>query len=632
MGVLEWPAWILAAGMTVAAGATTALQPPLAIAVAIGAIDFAGDGSTGEGRASLEFRDEAGGMRVQAVLRDVDFGRAAAFAGRWWPRLAAQAISAGKLDLTVDCRLQAWMPADCMLHGSLRGLAIQGLNSAEDAAFAFSVHYVRTPAGAEWSGDVSLTAGMIYLEPGFTVAGIDPGFLLKVEAQPIVAAYTLAESNDGRWSLRRLRLDHPGVVAAEFSGDLQLAPALAPRAYDLRLASASVARLYASYLQPLLFGTNFGGLATAGSLTLAAQGEGEHLLRLSLQCRGCHFDDELQRFGLYGIEGGIEIHGAEAPIASQLTWEGASIHRLEIGPGRIDWESRAGLLRARAWRDVAIFDGALHIDSLDIADLGSRQPRLTLSGAVLPITLSSLSAAFGWPPLAGQLAGQIPRLTYTAKQLRVDGDLELKVFDGSVRIRDLRVSELFGAVPRLRADVVAEDLDLERLTSTFSFGSIHGRLAGEIRDLRLEAWQPVAFDAYFATPEDDPTPHRISRQAVDNLSRLGAGASSALSQGWLALIPSYSYGRLGVGCTLAQGFCTLRGVAPAGDDSFYILTRGGLFPPWISIKGSGQRIAWQALVTGLQQIARGEWELDIGVGPQRRYRDGDVAPNTAIGE
>jgi len=54
------------------------------------------------------------------------------------------------------------------------------------------------------------------------------------------------------------------------------------------------------------------------------------------------------------------------------------------------------------------------------------------------------------------------------------------------------------------------------------------------------------------------------------------------------------------------------GVGDAADGSFSILTRGGILPPWIGIKGSGRRIKWQTLVDGIKQISEGNWELDVG--------------------
>mgnify|MGYP006904091352 FL=1 len=249
-----------------------------------------------------------------------------------------------------------------------------------------------------------------------------------------------------------------------------------------------------------------------------------------------------------------------------------------------------------------------------LEEFGTSRARLVLAGRIEPITLSKLTTAFGWMPLAGQLSGSIPSLTISRRRIGVDGDLDIGVFGGHVSLAGLRVTDMFSAVPLLQTDVRVRGLDLAQLTSTFAFGNIEGRLDGDIADLRLEAWQPVSFDAFLATPEDDDTPHRISRQAVDNLSRIGAGSGGPLASGWLALIPSYSYGRLGLGCRLVNGTCHLRGVEPVPGGGFRMLTRGGLWPPWIEIRGAGEQVAWQTLLDGVAQIAEGGVEVEVNVG------------------
>jgi hypothetical protein len=118
----------------------------------------------------------------------------------------------------------------------------------------------------------------------------------------------------------------------------------------------------------------------------------------------------------------------------------------------------------------------------------------------------------------------------------------------------------------------------------------------------LQAWRPVYFEAELATPEDDRTRHRISQRAVDNLGFIGGGATAALSSGLLRYFKEYSYGRLGVSCRLYNGACELGGVEKT-DDGFLLLTRGGVLPPWIEVRGTGRSIDWYDLVEGMKRIA-----------------------------
>jgi len=38
-------------------------------------------------------------------------------------------------------------------------------------------------------------------------------------------------------------------------------------------------------------------------------------------------------------------------------------------------------------------------------------------------------------------------------------------------------------------------------------------------------------------------------------------------------------------------------------EGFIIVSRGGLLPPWIEVKGTGHSITWVALVEGLKTIS-----------------------------
>ena len=388
----------------------------------------------------------------------------------------------------------------------------------------------------------------------------------------------------------------------------------APRwsALDFSLQAKNAASFYSIYMQPIALDTAFGSLETAGGMELRIIGENDAIEEFDVQFESVYLDDENGRFALYGLEGGIHLHGGEDIRQSRLHWDGAAVYRVEFGAGRIDWRSSDRNLRVSDWQDVRIFDGGIRIESLEIENFSLHGTRASLSGALTPITLSALTAAFDWMPLSGKISGEIPRLTYVNNRLSMDGDLSVNVFDGTVVLGELEIDQLFSTVPVLESEIEIQGLDLEALTDTFSFGNISGTLNGAIRDLKLEAWHPISFRAEVATPAGDEKPHRISQQAVDNLGRLGAGTGTALSQGWLGLIPSYSYGRLGISCQLTNGYCQMGGVEDAGDGSFYILTRGGILPPWIDVKGTGRKIKWQTLVDGIRQISQGNWELDLG--------------------
>jgi hypothetical protein len=185
--------------------------------------------------------------------------------------------------------------------------------------------------------------------------------------------------------------------------------------------------------------------------------------------------------------------------------------------------------------------------------------------------------------------------------LTLPAPLDAHVFDGRVRVSDLRLEDAFGKWPRLDADIELERLDLEQVTHAFSFGRITGRLSGRVHHLKLFDWMPVAFDAELHTPADDTATHRISQRAVATISSIGgsgASVTAALSSGFLRFFQDFSYDRLGWSCRLENEVCAMNGIEAAKSGGFYIVKGEGL--PRIDVIGNAERVDWPRLVEQLR--------------------------------
>ena len=112
--------------------------------------------------------------------------------------------------------------------------------------------------------------------------------------------------------------------------------------------------------------------------------------------------------------------------------------------------------------------------------------------------------------------------------MRIGGTLLVQAFDGKIVVHNLRIDELFSPAPGLATDSLLKHLALAALTHTIAFGKSEGRLSGSINHLYLENWQPVYFEAELATPEQDPSRHRISQRAVAHLTDLGGGMTTSM--------------------------------------------------------------------------------------------------------
>jgi hypothetical protein len=203
----------------------------------------------------------------------------------------------------------------------------------------------------------------------------------------------------------------------------------------------------------------------------------------------------------------------------------------------------------------------------------------------------------------GTISGNIPGVALRDGVLAVEGQIAFDVFDGQILLSGLRVERPFGVLPSLAANLDVHDLDLQQVTHTFSFGQISGRMEGYVHDLRMLDWKPVAFDAWFGTPEGEKS-QNISRQAVNRLTSIGGGgATAALTGPVMKLFSNFSYRRLGLGCRLQNNTCEVRGL---DDDASSVLIMEGAGVPKIMIRAFNRQMDFPQLISGLTAAAEGE--------------------------
>jgi hypothetical protein len=272
-----------------------------------------------------------------------------------------------------------------------------------------------------------------------------------------------------------------------------------------------------------------------------------------------------------------------------------------LGASRFAFDSGRDFIHLAQPLELPVLDGTLGIDDFQLEFAEDAPLRWQVNGLLEPVSLSQLSLALGWPELAGKLSGVIPNVRYNDGNLVVGGILLIRVFDGEVTLRNLTLEKPFGLVPRLQVDARADNIDLETLTRTFSFGKIEGRLNGRIEGLEMTSWRPVAFDAEFATPANDRSRHRISQRAVDNISSIGgAGVGGALSRSFLRFFEDFPYDRLGIRCRLENGICDMGGIEPAAEG--YYLVKGRFIPPRLDVIGFADRVNWDTLIAQIMAV------------------------------
>lgn len=502
---------------------------------------------------AMDLERVSGHWRLRLSTRGLEPGPAWTFAAKqgWLPALE---VSTGEFSLSLQFSAGSLDPA-VQMDAALSGVDFSdaaGLHAGEQ----LNVRVTGRSSGADgdWqsTAELSVDAGQMYLHPLFVDAGAAPIALS-------VAGSIHPES--GALQLPVVSFHHSGVVRVE--GMLTIDRAGTVQMADLRLSPTPLEPLYSSYLQPFVVGTPLDALKVEGRVDARLywpSPQGGRQLQLNFHDAGIEDDDE--RFRVFGIGGHLDWrssgHSDSNSDSTTLTWGGGQFYRIDFGAGTLEGRFAGRRFDLAAPLSVPLLEGALRVNTLEVAAIGTPHLAWNFRAALQPMSLQALTRSLAWPPFSGTLAGDIPLVSYAGGTITVDGSLDLEVFDGTVRLRQLSIDDPFGVIPVLRADVDFQDLSLDALTSTFSFGNIQGKLQGRVHGLMLKDWKPTTFDARFATPDDDDSRHRISQRAVENLASLG-GAGAVLSSTFLRVFEEFSYRRLGISCRLHNGVCEMDG-------------------------------------------------------------------------
>jgi hypothetical protein len=360
---------------------------------------------------------------------------------------------------------------------------------------------------------------------------------------------------------------------------------------------------YARYASAWLATLGWKNLATDGSLSGSIAMT--HGVPSHFALRADHVDvaDGEGRIALADLNGGLDWAAQDPQPASALSWQSLAFYKVPFGPAQLRMKSDGGALTLTAPAQVPLLNGELALQQLTWRPAADKQDRINASFAVTGIDVGALCTLFGWPQFPGTLAGAVPSLRYSGDSLVFDGGLSVNVFGGFVDVTSLTLQQPFGVAPVMTGDVDLRQLDLGQLTGVFDFGSITGKLDGDIAGLKLVNWQPVAFDASLRATSGG----RISQRALKSLTSVGGGGIAAGLQGLaLNLFKTFGYSRIGLNCVLRAGVCTMGGLEPAGTDAqagYTIVEGSGL--PHISVIGHERQVDWATLVDRLKAATQG---------------------------
>ncbi|WP_152555611.1 C4-dicarboxylate ABC transporter [Methylomarinum vadi] len=498
----------------------------------------------------------------------------------------------GAANLAFDLRGSKAQLQELFIDALLKRVSLQAGNklAGEAITLATTLRASRQPKQWHWRSDADFREGGLYVEPVFLEANEGKAISLSGEG--------VWRPGSDEINLHSAVLRHPSVGELDAVATLGLnsAPLLRQARISARIPDLTTAAPI--YLTPFLEAGAFAGLAPAGRLDIGLSMKSDAIEDISLDFSGLGIDDPQRRFQVVDAEGKIDWRPRNAAVSS-LGWRQLKLKAIPIEAGRIEFITEGQQFKLQQPADIPLLGGQLNIQRFSYA-AENDDTDVHFSGALHNLSLEQLSQALGWTPLSGEISGRIPSVSYRNKKLELNGKLTMQVFDGEVTIKKLASSGMFSDFAQFYADIDVDNLDLNAITRKFQFGSIEGRLSGYAHNLYLENWRPVSFYAWFGTPEDDDSRHRISQKAVENIASIGGGgAADAISRGFMRFFDNFGYDKLGFGCYLNNGVCQMMGVEPA-ENGYYLVKGGGL--PRIDVIGYNPRLDWNVLLQRLRRI------------------------------
>jgi hypothetical protein len=427
-----------------------------------------------------------------------------------------------------------------------------------------------------------------------------------------VALQIEAIGDAGGWRLPLLRWGDGGTLATQ--GSAAIAPDGSLRALDIQIDSDDLSPIADRYLSGWLGGFGLGKLSVTGRLRTRV-----HLDATGMRGFDAHFDQVDVRepggkFRFDRLDGDLRF-SADAPVDSVLRWGSGHLYGLDFGAAELPLHSADGAIALRGSTVVEAIGGKLRFDRFQLRPPQGEKGMQANFGLTLDeFDIGKLAQSMGWPAFRGTLSGSIPDARYLDDKLVFEGGLEMRVFDGSVEVSSLAMERPFGVAPTVSADLALDDLDLLSVTEVFDFGSISGRLDGNIRGLRLVDWTATAFDAELYTQRRRGVKQRISQRAVQNISSVGDASFVTSLQGQLiGLFDDFGYRRLGISCRLQNQVCAMGGLesigretAGSGSDSsgFTVIQGAGI--PRLNVVGFNRRVDWPTLLERLEAVGSGD--------------------------
>lgn len=315
---------------------------------------------------------------------------------------------------------------------------------------------------------------------------------------------------------------------------------------------------------------------------------------------------ERPAFRIEGLRIGLPFRIGEASSGKTETGSveasALAFGKIGIDSVRLDLAAAANRVFLRNPVEVPVLGGSFTLAGFAVEDFAAPERRATAGFSLAGLDLRRLSEEMGWPPFGGTLSGSIPKVTVAEDHAESEGQIEIQVFGGTIRIRNLRLDQLLSPVPEISLDLDFQGLSLKSITKTFGIGHVSGVLNGAFERLVIVRGQPVSFDAWFRTVERRGVKQKVSVKALRQISILGGAGGDAITRGILGLFDEYGYAKMGFRCRLRNDRFEIEGVESRSGKEYLVV--GSTLPPRVDVVSHSQIISFSEMLRRLERATQ----------------------------
>lgn len=466
-----------------------------------------------------------------------------------------------------------------------------GLHAAEKLSGDLHLDLQQMTNAIRWQHVLNWTGGEVYWQPYYLVG----------QGHQSLGAGVI---RDDTIRFENVKLDLKDVGALQLSGELRSSDKYLIR-LDADLPHLNLATAYPLIFKPLLEKTAFNNAEIDGKVDLRLMIRDAEIKAFDLKLQNVNIEDKNKKFAFYKLNANIPWDYDTAQTV-QLSYESGMLLNMPLGLTHLQAEvDRYAVTSPRL--TIPILDGALQLNDVAAARIGVDW-YWRLGAKLVSVSMVNFSQSLNLPRMEGNAAGEIPQVTYNQGILTTHGDITLNVFDGEVRVSNLEMIKPLSVDPQMIADLRMRNLDLGKLTRTFSFGAIEGKLDGDVSRLEMQNWKPIRFDASIYSSAGKYA-KKISQRAVENISALGgAGAAAALQRSFLQFFKQFNYEKMGLSCKLRNDICQMDGVASTTQG--YVIVKGSGIPA-ITVLGYNHQVGWAELLARVKRVIEGNAQAVI---------------------